>query len=298
MGVLPVAAGYRAGGVVARALPRGLGGQLARSAGRLAGRRNKDRRTMVARHLRRTMNPQLSGKELNDAIDEVFASYATYWFQSLRLPGMTPQQIQDGFTQEGYHHIEQALASGTGPIVAMPHLGGWEWAAFWMNQVAGASVNVVVEPLEPPELFEWFRQFRASLGMNVIPLGPQAGTEVMSLLRSGKSVSLLCDRNLGGAGVEVEFFGETTQLPAGPATLALRTGAAIIPTAIYIKGQGCHGVVQPPLNVERQGRLREDITRITQDLAHRLEELISAAPQQWHLLQPNWPSDHLPPDGQ
>ena len=104
---------------------------------------------------------------------------------------------------------------------------------------------------------------------------------------------LLCDRDLVGDGIEVEFFGERTTLPAGPATLALRTGAPLLPAAVYFGPQGGHHAkVMPPVAAQREGRLRDDVERVTQDLAHRFEELIRAAPEQWHLLQPNWPSDH------
>jgi KDO2-lipid IV(A) lauroyltransferase len=51
-------------------------------------------------------------------------------------------------------------------------------------------------------------------------------------------------------------------------------------------------VVRPPIDTTRQGKLRDDVARVTQVLAHELEELIRLAPEQWHLLQPNWPSDH------
>ena len=106
-------------------------------------------------------------------------------------------------------------------------------------------------------------------------------------------VCLLCDRFLEGASVEVEFFGERTSLPAGPATLALRTGAPLLPTAVYFRGDSHHAIVRPPIPAEREGKLRDDVQRVTQALAHELERLIRLAPEQWHLLQPNWPSDRL-----
>ena len=130
--------------------------------------------------------------------------------------------------------------------------------------------------------------------MNVVPLGPGAGTTVMRALKDNHVVCLLADRDLHGGGPEVEFFGERTSMPPGPATLALRTGAPILPTAVYFTGRvdGHFGWVRPPLPVERVGaRLRDDVQRITQDLAHELEILIRRAPSQWHMFQPNWPSD-------
>jgi KDO2-lipid IV(A) lauroyltransferase len=102
----------------------------------------------------------------------------------------------------------------------------------------------------------------------------------------------LCDRDLAGTGPEVEFFGERTTLPGGPATLALRTGAALLPTAIYFDGpHSRRSLVLPPIDTTRQGKFRQDVQRVTQELAQALEVLIRRAPEQWHLLQPNWPSD-------
>jgi lauroyl/myristoyl acyltransferase len=150
----------------------------------------------------------------------------------------------------------------------------------------------VVERLEPPELLDWFADQRVAYGLEVVPLGPDAMTKVVKALRDNRIVCLVSDRDLAGDGVEVEFFGERTTLPGGPATLALRTGAALIPAAIYFApGRDHYALIRPALPVERTGSLRADIARITQDLAREFEALIRRAPEQWHLLQPNWPSD-------
>ncbi len=117
----------------------------------------------------------------------------------------------------------------------------------------------------------------------------------MQALRDNHVVCLLADRDLQRSGPEVEFFGERTMLPAGPAMLSLRTGAPILATAVYFtrRVDGHFGIVRPPLPAERTegARLRDDVARITQDLAHELELLIRRAPEQWHMFQPNWPSD-------
>ncbi len=160
-----------------------------------------------------------------------------------------------------------------------------------MTRVERHPMTVVVERLEPPALFDWFVDLRRQFGFEVVPLGPDAGRACMAALRANHVLVLLCDRDIGGGGVEVEFFGERTTLPGGPATLALRTGAPLLPTAVYNQGYHRHAVIRPPLPVERQGRLRDDVARVTQHLAHELEALIARAPEQWHLMQPNWPSD-------
>src|SRR4029079_10197843 len=178
-------------------------------------------------------------------------------------------------------------------ILALPHLGGWEWAAAWMA-AQGHRMLAVVEPLQPPELLDWFARQREAIGLEVVPIGPDVSRVVLRALRDNRIVCLLSDRDLTGDGVEVEFFGERTTLPAGPATLALRTGAALLPVAVYFgPGRTHHGVLRPAIPTERQGGLRDDIARLTQLLAHEFEFLIRAAPAQWHLLQPNWPSDRV-----
>ncbi len=251
----------------------------------------RGRRTMIERHLRR-VDPSLSGPALRRAAQAAFENYARYWVESFRLPGLSAEEVDTAFSYEGLEHLDDALAAGRGVIIALPHLGGWEWAGRWIAE-QGLPITVVVEPIEPPELFEWFVSFRRSLGMTVVPVGPEAGVAVSRALRQNEVVCLLCDRDIQGGGVEVEFFGERTTLPAGPAMMALRTGAPILPSAVYfIPGrESHHGVVRDPLVAERQGTLREDVLRITQALAYELEILIRAAPEQWHLFQPNWPSD-------
>jgi phosphatidylinositol dimannoside acyltransferase len=219
-------------------------------------------------------------------VREAFASYARYWMESLRLAAMDPARIEARFTIEGLDHIREARQRGTGAILAIPHLGGWEVGGAWFVR-QGFPLTVVVEALRPPELFEWFVKLRHGFGFTVIPLGRAAGTKVVRALKANQVVALLADRDIGGGGVEVEFFGERTTLPGGPATLARRLGAPLLPTAIYFDGDGHHAVVRPPVPLEG------DVAEVTGRLAAELEGLIRRAPEQWHLFQPNWPSDGL-----
>ena len=98
-----------------------------------------------------------------------------YWVESFRLPGALERRDRRGLHSRGATSTSRkGIADGTGVILALPHLGGWEWAGRWLAD-SGMPITVVVEPVEPPELFEWFADFRRSLGMNVVPLGPGAG---------------------------------------------------------------------------------------------------------------------------
>jgi phosphatidylinositol dimannoside acyltransferase len=282
---------YRAASLAAQNLPEPVTSFAASMIGAGFGTGMRVRRAMIERHLRR-VDPTLRGQALRRAAQAAFDYYARYWVESFRLPGLSSEEVDGAFSYQGLEHLDDALAAGHGAIVALPHLGGWEWAGRWITE-QGVPITAVVEPLEPPELFEWFVSFRESLGMTVVPIGPAATTAVLRALRANEAVCLLCDRDIQGGGIEVEFFGERTTLPGGPATLALRTGAPILPTAVYFTSarDGHSAVIRPPLLAEREGTLRQDVERITQALVGELEVLIRAAPEQWHLFQPNWPSD-------
>lgn len=283
-------AGYKFGSLMVNAMPESVAMTTATAAGLGFSAAMRGRRTMIERHLRRA-DPTLRGAALRRAVHEAFESYARYWVESFRLPQLNATEVDAAFAYQGFGYIEEGLAQGNGVIIALPHLGGWEWAGRWIAD-RGIPITVVVEELRPRELFEWFVSFRRSLGMNVVPLGPEAGSAVLKALRNNELVCLLSDRDLGGGGVEVEFFGERTKLPAGPATLSLRTGAPILPTGVYFQGRRNHfALVEPPLVIERTGKLRKDVQVMTQALACSLESLIKRAPSQWHLFQPNWPSD-------
>jgi KDO2-lipid IV(A) lauroyltransferase len=287
-----VVGAYRLGAAAARAMPPQVADAAVDVLGSALARFGHDRRLLVERNLRRAIGPELGGRELRRMVAEVYRSYARYYVESFRLPSLPASEIEAKFHVEGFGNIEAAYANGTAPILALPHLGGWEWAGFWLTVGPKLRVTAVAEALEPPELFDWFTALRRSLGMDIVPLGPSAGADVMRALREKHVVCLLSDRFLEGSAVEVEFFGERTRLPAGPATLALRTGAPLLPTAVYFRGDGHHAIVRPPLDTTRTAGLRADVARVTQALAAELERLIRLAPEQWHLMQPNWPSDY------
>ncbi|HPB45738.1 MAG TPA: phosphatidylinositol mannoside acyltransferase, partial [Microthrixaceae bacterium] len=243
---------YQLGEVVSRNAPRALVDPSLQLAARLATVRGGDKRWVIERNLRRIYGRDLTRNELNTRVQATYESYARYYYDSFRLPAMDLGQVAEGFTVEGIEHLEAAMDNDpVGPILALPHLGGWEWAAFWITGIRQWKLAAVAERLEPPELFEWFLKFRQSLGMNIIPLGPDAADEVVGAMLDRQIVCLLSDRDLTGSGPEVDFFGERTSLPAGPAVMHLKGGATVLPVAVYFTEQGVHGVVRPPVTIER-----------------------------------------------
>ena len=283
---------YRAGSLLARRVPVVVQNAAARAVAASSAVGTGQKRLVAARNLERVLGRSMSATERRRRVAKTFEWYARYYAESFRLPSVPVTEIDQRFGYEGFGEIAAAVERGQGPILALPHLGTWEWAAWWLALVPKFQVTAVVEPLEPPEVFEWFRGFREGLGMSIVPLGPDAARSSIQALKQGRVLCLLADRDIQGNGVAVEFFGERTTLPAGPATLALRTGSPLIPSAVYWRGNTRHAVSTAPLDTTRRGKLRQDVARLTQDLARDFEYLISQAPEQWHMLSPNWPSDY------
>ena len=281
---------YRAGADIARALPPAFGRGLARTVSRGITTLWTSKRREVARNLQHASQGALDDAALRRAVADVFANYARYWHELFRLRAEV-NGLETSTDSEGYEHIQVPQAEGRGVILALPHLGNWDAAGAWLA-ARGHDLTVVAEPVEPPELFDWFAGERRALGMDVVPLGPDAIIEVLRAIGEGRVVCLVSDRDLTGDGIPVEFFGEPTTMPGGPALVALRTGAPLLPVGTYFGPRARHFIrILPPVPAERRGRLRDDVQRVTQDLAHRFEELIGAAPDQWLMMQPMWPAN-------
>lgn len=247
---------------------------------------------MYARHLRRVLGRPVSRRELRSWTLRAFRSYGRYWLEGARLPSIAPEVVEARMTvDQGWDAFVASMAAGKGLVLALPHVGSWEWGGTWLA-LKGYPMMSVAEPVPSTQLYDWFVRQRQDMGLKIVMLGSEAGPVLLQALRNGGLVGLLCDRDIAGGGVEVEFFGERTRLPAGPATLALRTGSALMVGAVYSgPGKSHTGTLLPPIDTTRHGGLRADVARLTQLIARDLETLIRRAPEQWHLFQPNWPSD-------
>ena len=274
-----------AGSLAARPLPVWFLRRLGNAIGTSVAQVNPGRSAGLIENIR-LVRPDASDDELRSIARAGFGSYGRYWAETLKLPSLSAEAIDRGFDVEGFEHIQRARANGHGPIMVLPHLGGWEWAAAWLGRVAEIPVTAVVEPLEPQDVFDWFEDLRSSYGINVVPLGPGALGPVIASVKERNVLCLLADRDLVGDGIPVDFFGVSTTMPAGPALIARRTGAPLLPTAVYFDGSHRLCRIRPPVLVERTNSLRSDLATTTQRLANELEILIEAAPDQWHVLQP------------
>ena len=281
--------GYRSVDALARVIPAPAADRLGTFVMRGLSTRMGGRSRVVRAHMRRVLGPGASEDTIENAARDCFAVYGRYWAEAFRIPTLSRAELDAGMEWEGLVHVEEALQRGKGAMLTMPHIGGFDWGGAWFA-ASGYDTTVVAESLEPPELFAFFKTLREGFGLEVAELGEAASAAILRRLRANGLVGRVCDRDIAGTGAEVDFFGYPTTIPAGPATLALRTGAAVLPCAVYFEDNGLHrGVVRPPLEVARAGTLREDVQRITQAMAREFENLIRLAPEQWHVLQPNWP---------
>jgi phosphatidylinositol dimannoside acyltransferase len=218
------------------------------------------------------------------------ASYARYWREAFRLPTMDLAEVGRRFDEVsiGTHRPQAAIDAGRGGILALPHSGNWDMAGVWLVQKHG-TFSTVAERLKPESLYRRFIEYRESLGFEVFPAsgGERPPFELLAeRLRENKLVCLMSDRDLTRSGVEVDFFGERTRLPAGPAKLAIATGAHLIPSHVYYDGDDCVIDLQEPLDTSSG-----DVTAVTQALADRFAHNIAAHPADWHMMQPQWLAD-------
>lgn len=289
---------YRGLGTAMGQLPESLTQVVVSAATRALSWRGGPALRMNERHMRRVLSSECAeGVEPDAALvgrwsRRTYTEYGRYWLDGARLPTVAPDDVQARMMIEsGEEHVREAMALGRGIVMALPHVGSWEWGGAWLALI-GLPMTAVVERIEPARLFEWFVDQRAGMGLTAVPLGEGSSMAMLRALKRGELVGLVSDRDLVGNGVEVDFFGERTTLPGGAATLALRTGAVLLPVAVYSgPGQWHTGSVHPPLDTTRRGSLRQDVQRLTQELATCFEEFIVRRPEQWHLFQPNWPSD-------
>ncbi len=281
--------GYRVVSALAGLLPGSAVRRLGRMLGGFAYERATRRRRMAIRHMTRVLG---SEHEVEAAAREAFRAYGRYWAEVLWVRPRRVPAILSAMTREGVEMVEAVQREGRGMIYVLPHVGNWEVAGAVANQL-GLELIAVAEALSNYRVARWFARVRKAFGIDVA--FADGGSELMdrltAALHRGAAVALVTDRNVGTGGIDVEFFGETTALPAGAAVLALRADVPIFPVAAFFSDGGHHLVIEAPVAMPETGPISRRIEVATQRVAGALESLIRRDPTQWHILQPNWPSD-------
>lgn len=271
--------GYAAGWAVVRALPDPVAHRLFRVGADLATRRGGRGVDQLRRNLARVA----PGQDLTRA---AVRSYARYWCEVFRLPVTSQERVVQGMTTVGEQRLRTAVAASTGTILALPHSGNWDQAGAWCG-ATGVPFTTVAERLQPESLYDRFVAFRESLGMEVLALtgGPRPPYDVLAeRLHAGGTLCLLADRDLSARGVDVLFFGERARMPAGPASLALQTGAVLLPVTLAFSRDGWLCTFHEPVP-------HSDVATMTQAVADAFAVGIAAHPADWHMLQRLWLDD-------
>jgi phosphatidylinositol dimannoside acyltransferase len=278
---------YAAGWMAVRAMPEFAARTAFDTGARYAARHGGP--DQLRKNLARVIG--VAPNDVPDALMRAsLASYGRYWREAFRLPTMNlaalARQLHDSFV--GLDNLDAALAAGRGVVMALPHSGNWDMAGVWLAQTHG-TFTTVAERLKPESLYRRFINYREGLGFEVLPLsgGKRPPFEVLcDRLRENRVVCLMAERDLTRTGVQVDFFGEPTRMPAGSAKLAIATGAALLPVHCWFEPQGWGISIHPALDCTGG-----DVDGITQALADQFAKNIAAHPEDWHMLQPQWLAD-------
>jgi KDO2-lipid IV(A) lauroyltransferase len=260
-----------------RILPERVATALFNRAADVAARRGGRGYTRLRANLSRVVG---SDADLDTLTRAAMRSYARYWLEVFRFTEIGIERMVAGMRSIDEHYMRDSHAAGGGTILALPHMGNWEQAGAWLV-ATGVPFTTVAERLEPASLFDRFLAFRTSLGMEVIPLtgGERPPFEILAeRLHAGGMLCLVADRDMTDKGVRVRFFSGTASMPAGPAALALKTGATLVPVTLWFDGDTWGVRMYRPIE-------HTDVQTMTQALADAFAEGISNHPADWHMLQ-------------
>lgn len=281
--------GYRSAEWLAMSLPERTGRRVFETLGRVAHRRLHGVRATVAANQARVLGAEPSDARVDHATREAFELYARFWFDAFRIRTMPEKEFNERIVVIGVENIDRALEAGKGCVCALPHMGNWDAAGHWFG-ANGYRIAAVAEELRPPRLYELFLRHREQLGMRIVGLTKEGhvGQQLKQLLSENWMVALVADRDLTGRGTEVEMFGATRRVPAGPALLSLSSGAPLVVCPVYTRDDGWEVRIEEPLEIERTGVIREDVAALSRLMAERFERAIAAKPTDWHMFQPAW----------
>ncbi len=279
------ASGYFAAWRVLRWLPERFVYSLAYKLSDLLTKRNGPSVQRLRSNLGRTQ-PEITALDFDLLVYKGMRSAVRYWCDTFRLPDWSIERIQNTVTVTNEHLFFEALHSGNGGIITVPHAGNYDHAAAYFCS-KGAKIVTVAERLKPEALFKKFMAYRAAFGMEALPLDGRVIPTLALRLRAGCIVALAADRDLSRSGIDVTFFGAPARMPAGPAVLALRTDAALISAMVSYTNTGIH-IDFDAVHIPSHGSEAEKIAAIIQSSADLFAKGIAAHPEDWHMMQRIW----------
>ena len=230
--------------------------------------------------------PDLTDRELRTLAKVGMRSYLRYWCDTFRSPDWDTKRIQSSVTVTDVELLLEPVRSKRGVIVALPHAGNWDHAgSYFCSQ--GIPLVTVVERVKPEKLFRKFLEYRQAIGMEALPLDGRVMGTLEARLREGKLVALVADRDLSRNGIDVKFFNGIARMPAGPALLAIRTGADLITAYVSYTETGIHMDFRK-VQIANADTESEQVAKTVQLCADNFAAGIAEHPQDWHMLQRIW----------
>ena len=248
-------------------------------------KRNGKSVSRLRSNLARTQ-PNISPLDLDLLVHRGMRSALRYWCDTFRFPDWSKERILGTVTFNDESILMEAIAAGKGAIVTLPHCGNYDHAAAYFC-ARGAKIVTVAEHLKPEKLFKKFMQYRADFGMEALPLDGRVIPTLMQRIRSGCVIALAADRDLSKSGIDVNFFGGPARMPAGPALLAIRTGAPLISAYISYTQTGIH-IDFTRIELPEDGSESERVVAVVQRSADLFAQGIAQYPQDWHMMQRIW----------
>ncbi|MDJ0790816.1 MAG: phosphatidylinositol mannoside acyltransferase [Acidimicrobiia bacterium] len=273
-------------------LPESWIRRIGERGGEIASRRFRGSAPLLRSHLRRAMGPLVDDADLDRGVVDMYRYYGRYWTETFWFRPRRRPEILRNIERVNFEPVYRSIEAGHPRIFALPHLGNWEVAGMIAEEI-GTPVVAVAEHLPNEHITDWFIDIRNRFGIQIILTSdPSRTRKLIKVLKDGGAIALVADRDVTGRGLPVTFFGEETSLPGGPVALADATGADLFPIGAYFhEGRGHRIVVHDPIALPDLPTREERVAVGAQEFAEVLEDIIREAPSQWHLFQPNWPSD-------
>jgi KDO2-lipid IV(A) lauroyltransferase len=238
----------------------------------------------------RRVRPELDDAQLEFLVNAGMRSYLRYWCDTFRFPAWSKERLLSTTVCENENFLRDPIAAKRGCIVALPHAGNWDHAGAYFC-ATGIPLTTVAEHLKPEKLFRKFLEYRTAIGMEVLDLDSRSIAVLSQRLRAGKLVALVADRDLSKNGIPVNFFGTGGQMPAGPALLAIQTGADLITAFVKYEEVGIRIIFGEAIAIPETGSVSEKAAAMTQVIADRFAEQLVVNTVDWHMLQRIWRDD-------
>lgn len=278
---------YRAGERVISLLPRWLVLPLAAAAGNGAHDLTTDKRGLVRENVSHVLHLPVDHPRVKRAARRAFRNYAKYLVDVMRLETLSSEDVAQLVEIDNLELLDEARSRDRGVLLCTVHVGGMDLIAPALHR-HGHEMHVVADDTTYGRLYEHLRAIRARHGL--ILIGWRNLRALFRALKQGANLVLFCDGGYRDGDVPVEFLGEPTTFPAGPASLSARSGAPMLPVACSRLPNDRFRTRGLPLITAASDEPAE-IYRATQALADALGSVIAEDPGQWYMFRPVWPGN-------